>query len=784
MQFARFGVFISAALVTSTLVAPMAQAAPHIAPQASGSSFTSLTPTRVFDSRTTGHQLGASTATIVRFPANLVPADATAVVFNLTGTGSTGPTYLAVGAPGDGQATTSSNLDLAAGETRPNLVTSRLGTDNGARAVELWSGPSAVDAIVDVEGYYAPSTGMKFTTTDPHRVVDTRDTAPVGPGGTVTLDFTGSVPKGATSVVFNLTGTDATAPTFVTAYPTGQSKPDASNLNLLPGQTSPNLVTVPLGADGRVTLANAYGSVDLIADLAGYYGPQSTLAFFPLQPLRTLDTRDAQGNPREPLGPNGTHTVDFSGWLPNSAAAAVFTMTASNVTQSTFLAAARHGTSEWTTSNLNLAAGQTAANMIITALSSDQKADVFNRNGRTDVLVDLAGYFAAPTPACQSDCVFTWGMGSLGQKADGTTTHEAHGPSVAYGVSNVVATAQDQYHVYALKSDGTVWEWGGNGAGELTNGHPGGGVDVTYLGNGFYSTMPTQVLGLHDITAIVPGHALRSDGTVWSWGDNYLYELGNGATDPEVVPATAVQVSGLGDVAAIAGDDFNGYALKRDGTVWSWGSNVWGQLGDGLLASNLNDCYFERGRARPEVPNCASATPVQVVGLGDVAKIGTRLVIKRDGTVWEFGGVNTDFTPRAPRQVVALTGAVAVAGRANETPNETGYALMPDGTVRAWGSGGYGQLGNGGDCRFGDCPASAEPVTVSGLTGVTALAAGISTGYALRADGTVWVWGSGFNGALGDGVELGRNVSVPAQIAGLSGVTGIGNGGAAVVNPQ
>ncbi|MEV6604227.1 hypothetical protein [Kutzneria sp. NPDC051319] len=298
-------------------------------------------------------------------------------------------------------------------------------------------------------------------------------------------------------------------------------------------------------------------------------------------------------------------------------------------------------------------------------------------------------------------------------------------------MSDVVATAQDQYHVYALKSDGTVWEWGGNGTGELTNGHPGGGVDVTYLGNGFYSTMPTQVLGLHDITAIVPGHALRSDGTVWSWG-----------------------------------------------------SNLWGQLGDGLLASNLDDCYSDRGPARPEVPNCASATPVQVVGLGDVARIGTRLAVKHDGTVWQFGGVNADFTPEAPHQMTTVTGAVAVAGQAYEAGYETAYALMPDGTVRAWGAGGPGQLGNGGDCQFGDCPSSAEPVTVSGLTGVTAIAAGIQAGYALRADGTVWVWGSGFNGALGDGVQLGRNVSVPVQVPGLSGVTGLGDGGVALANPS
>ena len=312
MKIARPTLLIATAVAAAALMAPAASAAPSTAQPPSGSAFTPVTPTRVYDTRVGGHQIQARSGIGVTFPTNLVPADATAVVFNLTGTGSTGPTFLAVGSLGGPPPYNTSNLNLAAGETRANLVTSPIGGDFG-RGVWVDAGPGSVDAIVDLAGYYAPSTGSKFTSLAPQRVLDTRDSAPVGPGGAVTLDLSAKVPAGATSAVFNLTGTDVTGSTFVTAYPAGQAKPDASNLNLEAGQTSPNLVTVQLSADRKVTLANAHSSVDLIVDLAGYYSPDSTQSFFPLSQLRAVDTRDTNGNPRQPLGPGGTHTLNFGG---------------------------------------------------------------------------------------------------------------------------------------------------------------------------------------------------------------------------------------------------------------------------------------------------------------------------------------------------------------------------------------------------------------------------------------------------------------------------------------
>jgi hypothetical protein len=113
-------------------------------------------------------------------------------------------------------------------------------------------------------------------------VLDTRNgtggySAPVGPGGTISLQVTGvdGVPaSGVTAVVLNVTATNPTASSYVTVYPDGSSRPLASNLNFTAGETIPNLVTVPVGADGQIDFYNQSGSVNLVADLAGYYtGP-------------------------------------------------------------------------------------------------------------------------------------------------------------------------------------------------------------------------------------------------------------------------------------------------------------------------------------------------------------------------------------------------------------------------------------------------------------------------------------------------------------------------------
>jgi lysophospholipase L1-like esterase len=216
------------------------------------------------------------------------------------------------------------------------------------------------------------------------------------------------------------------------------------------------------------------------------------------------------------------------------------------------------------------------------------------------------------------------------------------------------------------------------------------------------------------ITAIAgggtTGYALRSDGTVWAWGSESAGAVGNGviATTDAVTP---IQVAGLSSITAISGTSQNGYALRSDGTVWAWGNGYWGSLGNGRTDT--------------------SATPVQVSGVAN---------------------------------------ARALASNSGSTG--TAYILRADGTVGAWGFGGLGDLGNGISAPPDGSPYyySATPVEVHDLTGVTGIAAGADNGYAVLADGSVTAWGSGLNGSLGNGDLSGNNSTIPLRVTGLSGI--------------
>jgi hypothetical protein len=173
---------------------------------------------------------------------------------------------------------TSSNLNFAKGQTIPNLVIVRVGADGALRfANEI----GTVHLVVDVVGYFDPTGGSRFHAMLPTRILDDRNGTGLsgswGPNQSRALPVAGAggtgVPSGATGLVANVTATNGSRGSFVTVYPGGVAKPNASNLNFGPGQTIPNLVTVGLPPNGSVELANLLGTVDLVADAVGYYAP-------------------------------------------------------------------------------------------------------------------------------------------------------------------------------------------------------------------------------------------------------------------------------------------------------------------------------------------------------------------------------------------------------------------------------------------------------------------------------------------------------------------------------
>nr|MDT0520172.1 hypothetical protein [Streptomyces sp. DSM 41633] len=324
----------------------------------------------------------------------------TAVVMNVTAVYPTEAGHVMVYP--NGQATPKvSNLNFAPGQIVPNLVT--VPVVNGK--VDLRNNAGSVDLIADVTGYYTDKAGAgsALNSITPSRFLDTRDGtgAPkkqVGPGGVVTLQVSGvkGIPAtGVTAVVMNVTAVYPTQAGHVTVYPNGQAAPDVSNLNFAPGQIVPNLVTVPV-VNGKVDLRNNAGSVDLIADVTGYYAATGS-TFSAAGPVRLLDTRDGTGAAAGAVGPGGLVNLQVAGvaGVPaQGVTAVVLNVTVTNPTGASHLIVHPHGVTRPNVSNLNYTAGQTVANLVVVPVV-DGRVTFFNNSGSVDVIADLNGYFTS-----------------------------------------------------------------------------------------------------------------------------------------------------------------------------------------------------------------------------------------------------------------------------------------------------------------------------------------------------------------------------------------------------
>ena len=289
--------------------------------------------------------------------------------------------------------------------------------------------------------------------------------------------------------------------------------------------------------------------------------------------------------------------------------------------------------------------------------------------------------------------VWAWGDDGQGQAANGRTAYSQRRPEVIGHLSGVTEVAAGGYSAYALGEGGTVWAWGDNSMGQL-------GTSLSVNGEVF----PHQMARLGGVERLIAGestaYALRKGGTVWAWGDDSFAELGRRLSTP--ASPEPLRLPRLRGVVMIAASAFTGFALARGGTVWAWGDGSFGLLG-------TSPCGV-----RPRRKCLSSSVPVRVSGLGHVV-------------------------------------AIAAGG-------QSAYALGAGGTVWAWGSNAYGQLGNG------TTKASTKPVRVARLRHVVSIAAGGSAGYALEADGTVWAWGDNSYGQLGNGTTVSSAVPVRVRL--------------------
>jgi alpha-tubulin suppressor-like RCC1 family protein len=319
--------------------------------------------------------------------------------------------------------------------------------------------------------------------------------------------------------------------------------------------------------------------------------------------------------------------------------------------------------------------------------------------------------------------VFAWGSDEAGQLGDGLSGPEGESdvPVEVSRLNDVTAIAAGGEHGLALLENHTVFAWGGGEFGQLGERKQ---ED---------SDLPIGVSTLSGVKAIAAGEehslALLENHTVKSWGYNGSGQLGDGTAKNKQKP---IAVNNLSGVVAIAAGGEHSLALLENGTVMAWGSNEYGQLGDGT-SSGPGNCGTKKA------PEPCSRNPVAVTGLSDVR-------------------------------------AIAAGG-------EHSLALLDNGTVMAWGDNESGELGDG------ERADSDIPVAVSGLSGVVAIAAGEEDSLALLENGTVMAWGNNEFGQLGDEAADGPErcgaaggevpcSSIPVPVSGLSGVTGIAAGGA------
>ena len=357
---------------------------------------------------------------------------------------------------------------------------------------------------------------------------------------------------------------------------------------------------------------------------------------------------------------------------------------------------------------------------------------------------------------------WAWGLDSNGQLGNDTTA-DSSVPVPVGSLASIVSIAGGGYHSLAVKNDGTLWSCGYNGAGELGNNST---AD---------SSVPVQVSSLAGVVAASAGDydslALLSDGTVWAWGDNSEAELGSNSFADSSLPIQVEDSTGtsyLTGVTAIASGGYHNLALESDGTVWAWGLNEYGQLGNNNTTISGAPVQVE------DSTGTTYLTGITAVAAGYYHS----LAVRSDGTVWAWGynpdgelGNNTTTDSSLPVQVVGptgtsyLTGVVAVAAGYDYS-----LALKGDGTVWAWGGNEDGQLGNNSTTSSSVPVQVEDPTGSSYLTAVAAIAAGYYHCLALESDGTVWSWGYNEDGELGD-YAAGYDSGLPVPVSDSTGTT-------------
>jgi alpha-tubulin suppressor-like RCC1 family protein len=336
--------------------------------------------------------------------------------------------------------------------------------------------------------------------------------------------------------------------------------------------------------------------------------------------------------------------------------------------------------------------------------------------------------------------LLSWGNDSSGQLGDSGSNTTQPLPVTIANASSIVSIAGGGGSSLALKADGTLLSWGNDSFGQLGDG-----------GSNTAKSVPVPVFGATNIVAIAAGEshllALKADGTMLSWGSNVNKQLGLGDSSLSGNQSAPVPVLNAANIVAMAGGRGHSLALQADGRLLSWGLDSDGQLGDGGTNSDKAAPTF--------VPNVNNIIAIAAGGKFSLA-------LKADGTLLSWGndqfgqlGDSAELTNKtAPVAVAGVTNVIAIA-----VGSEYALALKADGTLLSWGSDQFGQLGNA------DSKAENQPtfLPVQLAANIVAISAGDFHSLALKADGTLLSWGNSTFGQLGIDLTT-NNPDIPSPV--------------------
>ena len=347
------------------------------------------------------------------------------------------------------------------------------------------------------------------------------------------------------------------------------------------------------------------------------------------------------------------------------------------------------------------------------------------------------------TVALKTDgTIWSWGWNNNGQLGLGDRTNRLS-PVQIGTLTNWSKVVCGFNWTVALKTDGTIWSWGSNGSGTLG--------DSTLSSK----SSPIQIGTLTNWSNIFGGNqfvfATRTNGTVWAWGDNQRGAYGDGRT---ISRSSPVQVGNLVDFESLSGGNQHIIGKKTNGTLWSWsGNSDIATIGSGIMAAVGRTILY--------------SSPIQVTNISNISMVSHELTvvhaIKKDGTLWAWGlgpngemGDTSLIGKASPVQIGTATDWSRISSGINHT-----VAIKTGGTLWAWGSDDLGQLGTG------DTTPVSSPVQIGTLTGWSDISCGSLYTMAVRTNGTLWVWGQNVAGKLGDG-SIAVSKSSPVQIGTLT----------------